>query len=473
MADLALRGGQLFLPGAGVSEADVIITGERIAGIVAPGEGRAARDIDIRGLVALPGAVDAHIHLGHGTDIARPRVPGDAASETGAAATGGVTAFLPYVMSAAPHLPEFDALVAVTEAGARVDFGYHFVIATEEHLTEVPELVARGAPTAKLFMNIRGHEGARLGLPGVDDGYLFRLLETLEAEGGMLCPHPETIEVAWVLRDRVMAADPEGAGGLATWNATRPPFVEADALSRATYLARITGTPVHAVHTSSAEALQAALRQRAAGSDVSIETCIHYLTHDTACGLGATGKVNPPLRAPEDREALWAALARGEIDTVGTDHIHRPESSKDGGIWAAQPGFPGLDTFYPAYLTEGYHRRGLGLEALVPLVTANPAHRMGMPRKGRLVPGADADIAVVDLAADWTVGKGDLASDAGYSIYEGAQMRVRVVHTLSRGRIVLRDGALQDSAIGGGRYVPRVLAQSAMHGDSAPHIGAR
>ncbi|MEM9249872.1 MAG: dihydroorotase family protein [Pseudomonadota bacterium] len=459
MADLAVRGGQVFLPGTGVTEADVLVEGGRIAGVVAPGAGTAAAELDARGLAVLPGAVDAHIHLGHGSDIACPRVPGDAASETGAAARGGVTTVLSYVMSAEPHLPAFDALIAVTEAGARIDVGYHFVIATEDHLAEVPGLVARGAPTAKLFMNIRGNEGARLGLPGVDDGYLFRLLEALRAQGGMLCPHPETIEVAWVLRDRVMAADPDGTGGLATWNATRPPFVEAEALSRATYFARVVGAPVHAVHTSSQEALEAAVRQRAAGSDVSIETCLHYLTHDTESDLGATGKVNPPLRPRQDRDALWAALARGDIDTVGTDHIHRPMRSKEGGIWGAQPGFPGLDTFYPAYLTEGYHRRGVALERLVPLVSGGPARRMGLAQKGRIAPGADADLAMVDLAADWIVGKGDLASDAGYSIYEGQRMRARVVHTLSRGRFVMREGALQDDAIGGGRYVPRRLSR--------------
>jgi len=457
MTDLALRGGEAFLPGIGLARADLLIAEGRIEDVVAPGTGTAAEEIDVRGLTLLPGAVDAHLHLGHGTNIARPQVPGDAASETGAAARGGVTAFIPFVMSAAPHLPDLDALIAVTEAGARVDFGYHFVIATEAQLAEVPELIARGAPTAKLFMNIRGDEGARLGLPGTDDGFMFRLLEVLNAEGGMLCPHPENIEIAWVLRDRVLASDPEGVGGLAAWNATRPPFVEAEALMRACYVARVTGARLHAVHTSSAEALDAALAQRRAGTDVSIETCIHYLTHDTGADIGATGKVNPPLRAPEDREALWAALARGEIDTVGTDHIHRPPSSKDGGIWTAQPGFPGLDTFYPAYLTEGFHQRGVLLDRLIPPVTETPARRMGMARKGALRPGYDADIAAVDLSADWTVGKDDLASDAGYSIYEGTRMRARVVHTLSRGRTVLRDGALDDAHVGGGRFVARRL----------------
>ena len=457
--DLRLTGGTVFLPGTGLTEADLLIAQGRIAAIAAPGRGGpAAETVDLAGLTILPGAVDAHIHLGHGSDISRPRVPSDAASETGAAALGGVTCVIPYVMSAEPYAPVFDELVAVTEAGARIDFGLHFVIATDAQLAELPGYIARGVPTAKLFMNIRGNEGARLGLPGADDGFLFRLLETLAAHRGMLCPHPENIEVAWVLRDRVMAEDPEGKGGLAAWNATRPGFVEADALARACHFGRITGTPVHAVHTSSGEALAAAVRQRQAGARVSIETCIHYLTHDTGSDIGVIGKVNPPLRPAEDREALWRGIADGHVDSIGTDHIHRPISSKEGGIWKAQPGFPGLDAFLPALLTEGYYKRGIALERLVEMVSAKPARAMGLaPGKGAIRPGADADLAILDMAAPWIVDKSVLATDAGFSIYEGQRLECRVVHALSRGRFALRDGALQEAAVGQGKFIPRRL----------------
>jgi dihydropyrimidinase len=457
--DLRLAGGMALLPDVGLREADILITGGRIAAVTEPSGGaEAAETVSVKGLTVLPGAIDAHVHLGHGADISRPRVPSDAASETGAAAIGGVTCIIPYVMSAEPYAAVFDALVQVTQAGARIDFGLHFVIATDAQLAELPGYIQRGVPTAKLFMNIRGDEGKRLGLPGADDGFLFRLLECLHAHGGTLCPHPENIEVAWVLRDRVLAADPDGKGGLATWNATRPPFVEADALSRACYFGRITGTPVHAVHTSSGEALTAAVRQREVGSRVSIETCIHYLTHDTASDIGVIGKVNPPLRPPEDREALWRGIRDGHIDTIGTDHIHRPLSSKDGNIWQAQPGFPGLDAFLPALITEGHVKRGIPLQRLVEMVSVNPARAMGLaPHKGAIAVGADADLTVLDMGARWTVDRAALATDAGFSIYEGHEMACWVIHTLSRGGFVVRDGALQEGAVGAGRFVARVL----------------
>lgn len=455
--DLKLTGGTVLMPNGRLVAADLLIAGGKIAGIVASGAGDAEETVAIPDLTVLPGAIDAHLHLGHGNDISRPRVPGDAASETGAAAIGGVTCFIPYVMSAEPYGAVLDELRQVTEAGARIDFGLHLVIATEAQLAELPDYIAAGIPTAKLFMNIRSDEGARLGLPGTDDGFLFRLLETLAAHGGMLCPHPENIEIAWVLRDRILADDPDGAAGLAAWNATRPPFVEAEALQRACYLGRITGTPVHAVHTSSALALEAAVAQRAAGARVSIETCIHYLTHDITSSVGTRAKVNPPLRAPEDREALWRGLADGRIDTVGTDHIHRPVASKEGGIWKAQPGFPGLDAFLPALITEGHQRRGIALARLVETVSANPARIMGVAGKGAIAEGMDADLAILDMGAIWTVTADDLATDAGYSIYEGHQMGCRVVHTLSRGRFALRDRALQEDAVGKGRFLARWL----------------
>jgi len=455
--DLRLAGGSVLLPGAEFHTVDVLVKDGRIASLTAPGSGPgAAETVSVAGLTVLPGACDVHVHLGHGSDISRPRVPGDAASETGAAAIGGVTTIIPYVMSPDPYLPVFNELQTITAAGARVDFGFHFVIATDAQLSELPELIAKGAPTAKLFMNIRGDEGKRLGLPGTDDGFLFRLLECLHDHGGMLCPHPENIEVAWVLRDRVMASDPEGNNGLATWNATRPGFVEADALQRACYFGRITDTPVYGVHTSSAEALAAAVAQRKAGARVTIETCVHYLTHDTGSDIGAIGKVNPPLRTPQDREALWRGIADGEVDTVATDHIHRPVSSKEGGIWKAQPGFPGLDAFLPALFTEGHSRRDIPLARLAGMVTAAPARAMGLaPAKGRIVPGADADFAILDMSAPWTVEKSSLATDAGYSIYEGQEMSCQVRHTLVRGRFAVRDGVLQQDAVGTGQYVPR------------------
>jgi dihydropyrimidinase len=176
-------------------------------------------------------------------------------------------------MATEPFENIFEDVVSVTQSGARIDFSYHFIISTEEQLAGVPIYVRDyGVPTFKIFMNNRSGEGARLGLPDIDDGFLFRLCEAAAGGGGMVCPHPETIEIARVLRDRLKLQDPEGKGGLATWNATRPPFVEADAVQHAAYLASTVGAPLYVVHTSSEQALLAALRHRRDGVAVHIET---------------------------------------------------------------------------------------------------------------------------------------------------------------------------------------------------------
>ena len=459
--DLVIRGAHVVLPGSDPVEADLALGGGQITAILAPGApATAAQTLDARGLVVLPGAIDVHLHLGHGKDISRPRVAADADRETAAAAAGGITCLVPYLMATDPFESLFEDVRAVTEAGARIDFGYHFIISTEAQLAGVPAYVRDyGAPSFKIFMNNRGGEGARLGLPDIDDGFLLRLCEAAAAHGGMVCPHPETIELAWVMRDRAKAADPDGTGGLRTWNASRPPFVEADAVQRAALVAQVADCPLYVVHTSSAAALEAAVRMRRAGAAVFIETCPHYLTHDVDWTGGDTGKINPPLREAADREALWTAVADGTVDTIGTDHVHRDVSSKAGGIWAASPGCPGLETLLPVMLSEGHAARGIPLARIADLLSHNPARIMGLAhRKGAIKPGLDADLVLVDLAGTTQVSNAGTVSSAGYSIYDEQSLQGRIVHTLSRGRFALRDGVLQDAAVGTGRYVHRRLA---------------
>ena len=461
MFDLAIVGGDVALSGRDPERVTIAVAHGKIAALLSPAETvEAKRTLDVSGLLVLPGVLDVHLHLGHGKDIARPREARDAAVETAAAATGGVTTFIPYLMATEPFEQIFEDVRKVTEAGARIDFGYHFIISTEEQLAGVPSYAADyGAPSFKIFMNNRGGEGTRLGLPDIDDGFLLRLCEAAAANGGMVCPHPENIEASWVLRNRVMATDPDGKGGLRAWNATRPPFVEADAVQRAGLFARETGARLYIVHTSSREALEAGLRARDAGTDIIIETCPHYLTHDIDWEGGDVGKINPPLRTREDRDALWAGILMGDVDTVATDHVHRDISAKTGGIWKASPGCGGLETLLPVMLTDGHHERDLPIGRVASLLSSAPADAMGLGhRKGRIAVGLDADLAIVDLERDYLCRREDVVSSAGYSIYEGRRFKGQVVHTLVRGRFAVRDGALVENAVGSGRFVERALA---------------
>jgi dihydropyrimidinase len=456
--DLVLSGGKVLIAGGDLVEADLGIAGGRIAAIAAPGAltSSEARQ-HIRGLVVLPGAIDAHVHLGHGDDITRPRVAADAESETAAAAAGGVTTFIAYLISDRRYLPgTLGEVLHLTRAGARIDFGFHLVISTEEQLAEVPRCAREhGIASFKLFMYSRGGEGKRLGLPDIDDGFLFRLLESAHEAGGIVCPHCENIEVGWVLRDRLMEADPDGAGGLELWNASRPPLLEAEAVHRAATLARLAGAPLYMVHCSSAAGLEAALAERRLGADITIETCPHYLTHTTDSHQKLKAKVNPPVRSADDVEALWKGLMDGSIEVVGSDHVHRDAKAKTDGAWKASPGFPGMETLLPVLISEGYHKRGLALSAIARLVSQNPARIMGLGSKGSIAVGKDADLAMLDLDRRWTADEGRMHSSAGFSIYDGWEFRGKVVHTMARGRFVLRDGMLCDDAIGFGQFVHR------------------
>jgi dihydroorotase-like cyclic amidohydrolase len=458
--DTVLKGGTAVLPDGAIVEADIGIAGGRTAAIAAPDALTGEATVDIKGLLVMPGALDPHIHLGHGSDISRPRVPRDAETESSSAAAGGVTTFISYVMSGEPYTPAiFSEIRTVAEAGSLIDFGLHLVISTEAQLAGVPTFAGEyGIPSFKLFMYSRGGEGARLGLPDIDDGFLFRLAEAVVQSKGVLCPHCENIEVAWVLGKRLKDADPEGKGGLAAWNASRPPFVEAEAVHRMATLARAAGAPVYMVHCTSAAALEAALAQRRLGTDLTVETCTQYLTHTVDWKGGDMAKVGPPVREPSDTEALWAGVKDGSIDVVATDHVHRPVAAKAGGIWKASPGFPGMETLLPVMLSEGHHKRGIPLGRIAQVVSANPARAMGCRTKGAIAIGRDADFAIVDLGRTWTASTGRMHSDAGFSIYDGWQFKGKVMHTMVRGRFVYRDEQLCADAVGHGRYLRRSLS---------------
>lgn len=471
MFDLVIRTVDAILPGTGRTPCSIGVRDGRIAAILAPdAEAESLQTIDASGLVAFPGLIDPHLHLGHANSIAAPQEPRDADLESAAAAKGGITTFIPYLLSTEPYSRVGRDLIELTAAGARIDFGYHFIISTEDQLAEVPSYAARfGVPTFKVFMNNRGGEGARLGLPDIDDGFLFRLCEAAAASNGMVNPHPENIEIAWVLRDRLMQRDPDGQSGLAGWNDSRPDFIEAEAVHRVSYIGEQTGAPIYAVHISSAKALEAGLASRRDGRRLFLETCPHYLTHDIAFPGGIIAKINPPVRTGADRERLWQAVLDGTIDTIGTDHVHRTMAGKTGGIWKASPGCPGMETMLPVLLSEGHHKRGLSLERIAAITSTNTARIMGLShRKGALAVGLDADITLVDLDAQWVARHADTVSSAGYTIYDGWTFRGAVTHTYVRGKAVVLDGQLVENRAGHGTYLERRLPPATAPASPAP-----
>ncbi|GAA3862889.1 dihydroorotase [Streptomyces sedi] len=451
--DLRLTGGRVFLHESGLVDADLLIHDGRIAGIVepgAPGAPAAAREtVDLRGATVLPGAIDPHVHLGK--DIRVPKERDDAERETASAVAGGVTSMLVYLMSSEPYEEVHAASRRAMESGTHTDFGFHFVLGTDEHVRAVPDYVRElGVSSFKFFMNFRGDEGAYLGMPGNDDGFMYDLLGITADHGAMVNPHPENIEIVWKLRQQPRD---ESRGPLHAWHLTRPPLVEAEAEQRVAYLAAATGASAYAVHTSSAAGLNAMRMQRSAYPNLFVETCTHYLTLTTGSPCGTYGKVNPPLRPESDLEALWEGVADGSVDTVGSDHNARHRSFKEKDIWSASAGFPGTGVLLPLTLGEGL-RRGVPLSRLVDATSTRSAKLFGLyPRKGVIRVGADADLAVVDLEGETTIAAERQHSAAEYTPWEGRKAPVRVVHTLVRGHFAVRDGQLSNTPRGA--YLPR------------------
>lgn len=448
--DLRISNATVVLP-TGPADLDILVKDGVVADLVPRDFAAQALDnTDATGLHVFPGVVDAHVHLG--PNITYPQGPEDVTPETQSAVAGGVTTLLAYLMSAEPYHDVFPVARDAMGANSLVDFGFHFCVVTREQQIAIPSYAQElGVSSYKFFMNFRGEEGAYLGLPGNDDGFFFDLLESCADAGGMLDPHAENIELVWRLRN---AGRVEGRNPLDSWNLNRPDYVEADALNRLGFLARVTGASVYAVHTTNALALDVLRQGRSSYDNIFVETCPHYLTLDVDSPIGTYGKVNPPLRLEADREALWKAIADGSVDTVGSDHVPRHKSFKEKDIWTASAGFPGLENLLPSMISVGHHQYGLPLERIAEVTSERPAKLFGMyPQKGLIRIGSDADFAIVDLNELHEIHGEEQFSAAQYTPWEGWEMKGRVRSTYLRGSKVF--DAAGGFGVVKGQFIPR------------------
>ena len=232
---------------------------------------------------------------------------------------------------------------------------------------------------------------------------------------------------------------------------TRPPVAELEAAQRALLYAGELGAPLHLVHLSSGRAVALALEARARGVDVSIETCPHYL-HFTDADMervGAALKCAPPLRPPGVQQQLWAALLAGDIDTVGSDHSPAPPDFKTGDdFFAVWGGVSGAQSTLSVLLSGGHAQRGLPLAAVAALSALNPARRFGLPHKGALEVGRDADFALVELGRAWTLEREELHDRWTQNPYVGERFTGRVQATYLRGQRVYERGTFDDAVRG-------------------------
>jgi allantoinase len=442
--DLVVRG-RVVLPAAEPAAGQVAVAGGRIAAVAgpeAPLSGR--REIDCGEALLLPGVVDAHVHTSSSPQEG-------IAVCTRAAAAGGVTTVIdmPYDhdrMVAGPDA--FAAKAEQVEREAVVDVGLWATVPPSGPLDHVGALVEAGACAFK--MSTFNTDSRRF--PRVPDDQLLAAFGEIGRAGGLAGVHSENDEIVRAGIARLRAA---GRGDAPAHAESRPPVAETEAIARCLELARAAGVRLHLCHVTIERGVELARRARADGVDVSVETCPHYLLLDEAelARRGGEAKINPPLRARAEVEALWRLLAAGQIDLVSSDHVAWPAGRKRGDdVFELAAGAPGVELILPL-LHDAIGERGLPLALLIRVLCEAPARRFGLwPRKGALAPGADADIVVFDPRSSWVVDPAALVTPVGWSPYAGRRLRGRVERVFARGEEVF-DGERVLAAPGHGTQV--------------------
>ena len=433
MLSLAVRGGRV-VTSDGVREADILILEGVIARVVGPGEGEAREELDARGLVVLPGIVDAHVHV---NEPGRTDWEGWLAATRGAA-RGGVTTIADMPLNSIPPTNDADAFDAKYDAASRsavVDFALWGGL-VDADVGQLRALAACGVVGVKAFTCPSGVDE----FPHLDASMLPRALASARQAGLLVALHCEDEEVL---------SAPVGTEARA-WLEARPIAAELAAIERIRPTAH---GEVHVVHASCAPAVTAAKR-----AGLSVETCPHYLFFDAddVASVGAALKCAPPIRHA-GRDALWDALLRGEVDYVASDHSPSTRALKEGPFTSAWGGVSGIQSTLAVMLTEGVHARGLSLELVAQLLATRPAARLGLTRKGEIRAGKDADIVLVDLEREWTLTAEDLETKSGLSPYVGRRFRGAVARTIVRGRTVYADGKVVGTP-GDGWFIQRVNA---------------
>jgi len=482
--DLLIKNVRLVRPNTPtVAESDIAVKDGKFVK-VGPNLGASAKQVvDGKQRLALPGLVDAHMHTGIYSPLHE-----DAVTESRAAAQGGVTSSLNYFRSGqyylnkgGPYEKFFPEVLEISSGRFHVDYAYHLAPMDSQHIGEIPMLIDQfGVTTFKIYMFYGGYglHGASSSqrdflMIGEDEKYDLAHFEFVmrgvkdamqrfpdQKDAISLSMHCETAEI---MNAYTKIVQKEGKlKGLRAYSAARPPHSEGLAICIASYLAHETEcVNLNLLHLSSRKAVEAALKMADAFPHINFrrEVTIAHLVIDYDVPTGYMAKVNPPIRSREDVEYLWQTLLDGKIDWVCSDHAccrhelktgHGHDCNKD--VFLAKSGFGGTEYLLSAFLTEA-RKRKVSLHRAAELLCWNPAQRFGLPSKGDIAPGLDADIVLVDPDASFTVHAKDSESTQGYTPFEGLDLTGKVMSTFLRGQLIYDNG----NVVGGptGRYLKR------------------
>ena len=448
-----LKGGTV-VTGAGQRRMDVLMDGEKILQV-----GRdlktADRTVDVTGCFLFPGFIDAHTHFD--LDVANTTTADDFFTGTRAALRGGTTTVIDF---ACPNKGEslhhgLDLWHRKADGNAFCDYGFHMTIDdwNESIRAELPDMFAQGISSFKMYLT---YPAMMIG-----DRDIYWALKELRRLGGIAGFHCEN---AGVIDGMIAERKAAGELGPSSHPLTRPPYLEAEAVSRLLRIAQAAGAPVVIVHLTNREALLEVDHARKRGQTVYVETCPQYLLLDESVyfnedySAAARYVCAPPLRDKAEQEYLWKGLRRGAIQTVSTDHCSFTLAQKDMGredFTKIPGGLPGVETRGELMFSYGVAKRKISAAQMCRALSENPARLYGLyPRKGVLRPGSDADIVVYDPGASHVIRAEDCVANVDYNPYEGFVTAGGIRQVWLRGQLAVEDGRVlpEDPA---GRYMVR------------------
>ena len=435
----------LVVTAAGSYLADVLVDGETIAllGSDLAGAGVTADEtIDATGKYVVPGGIDVHTHmeLPFGGTVAKDTFE----SGSKAAAHGGTTTILDFAAQTKgrPLREGLDAWRAKAEGHTAIDYGFHMMMTdvNDATLAEMDQLIAEGVPEFKLFT----------AYPGVNfspDDHIFRAMQRTRENGGLVMMHAENGPVIDVIAADLVAA---GITGPIGHGLARYAILEGEATNRVIRLAEAAGVPVYVVHLSSRDALEAVTAARGRGAMAFAETCPQYLflsLDDLENGFeGAKYVCSPPLRPKDHQVDLWRGLRTDTLQLVATDHcpfdFHGQKDLGRDDFRKIPNGLPAVEDRVDLLHDGGVVKGRISLERWVEIMSTAPARMFGMyPQKGTIAIGSDADILVFDPNRRRTISAATHHMDVDYSIFEGFEVQGTSDVVMSRGTVLVRDGA--------------------------------
>lgn len=407
----------------------------------------AGQVVHAEGRYVMPGAVDAHVHCYSALNEGF-------LNASRSAAAGGVTTIIEMPYDATGMictLDSFEEKKRRLEAESVVDMAMLVTIHKQDGYDDIRSLAAAGACGFKVSM----FNTDSFRFPRIDDGQLLDSFAVIAETGVPVGVHAEIDEIVrrYIEKYKDQGNDPR----VHCWS--RPKVSESTAALTVLELAHATGAKLHLYHCTFPRVFELVDYYRSQGVQVTAETCTHYLmfSEEDMPRLKGRGKINPPLRSPEDVEGLWELAKSGSIDLITSDHAPWPLEKKndDTNIFNNASGAPGVEQLLPVLYSEGVAKGRLSMNDLVRLLCEKPASVFGLGhRKGKIKPGYDADLVILDPAASGILDERQLHSSAGWSPYHGMEMRGKVTHTFVRGSLAYDADNDKFAEAGYGQFIP-------------------